>query len=212
MRRVSLREGLMVSAGLLLLAGPLQAQRSLFIIAGPTFAKVSTNEYPTKSRMGFFAGVGTSLQLNEKLSIQPFVTYAEKGTKFTDDETNHTYSYFEIPVLLATSLPLSDKMDLAVSLGPRVSFNVKCNETYPGDPNYNCKNYDGYNGKTEFGALGSVGLQFPVGRSTMGVGGGYDLSLTDFYKNTDGGWKSHAFFIFLSYGLPFGASEGGGEG
>jgi hypothetical protein len=202
----------MVGVGLLLMAGPVQAQRSISIIAGPTFAKVSTDEYPTKSRTGFFVGVGTSLQLNEKLAIQPFVTYAVKGTKFTDDATDHIYSYVEIPVLLSTSLPLSDKVDLGISVGPRVSFNVKCNETYPGDPNYDCAKYPDYSGKTEFGALGSVGVQFPVGRSTMGVGGGYDLSLTNFYKDAIGGWKSHAFFIFLSYGLPFGAGEGGAEG
>ncbi len=211
MRRVALGEGLMLGLGLLLAAGQVQAQVPVSVIAGPTWARISTREFSTSYRMGFFVGLGTTFRLNGRLGIEPYVTYTEKGTKFASASGEEIYNYIEIPVLLSTTVPLSRALDLGVSVGPRLSVNVRCNETYPGEPNYNCKNYGDYNGTTEFGALGRVGLRFPLGSSILAVGGGLDFGLTDVYKGHQGGWKNQAIFMFVGYGLPLGGGRSGME-
>ncbi len=194
----------MASVGLLLAAGRVQAQVPLDIVAGPAFTTVSTDEFDTSSRTGFFAGIGTMFQVGETFAIRPYVTYVQKGAKFASDDGEDIYGYVEIPVFLSTAFPLSETVDLGVSLGPQLAFNIKCNETVPGEPDYDCKNYDDYGGSTEFGVVGSVGLQFPVGTSTLGVGAGFDLGLKDVFKDIQGGYKNRALFLFVGYGLSLG--------
>lgn len=196
----------MVSVGLLSWLRPAQAQLPLDVVAGPSFTTVSTDELDTSSRTGFFAGVGTMIRITESVAIRPYLSYVQKGAKFTSDDGEDVYSYIEIPIFLSTAFPLSETVGLGVSVGPQVAFNITCNETVPGEPDYDCKNYDDYGGSTELGLVGSVGLQFPAGSSTLGVGAGFDLGLKDVFRDLQGGYKNRAFFLFVGYGLPLGGA------
>lgn len=183
---------------------PAQAQIPLSIVAGPEFSTVSTDGFDTSSRTGFFAAVGTMFQVSEVLGIAPYVGYVQKGAKFGSDSGEDIYSYIEIPVLLSVGFPLSEAVGLGLSAGPQIAFNVKCNETVPGEADYDCKDYNDYDGGTEFGLVGTAGLQFPLGSSNLGAGVGFDLGLTDVFSGIDGGYKNRAFFVFVSYGLSLG--------
>lgn len=205
MRRAHLGGAVMAGAmGLLLTAGQAQAQFPLAIVAGPTFANVSTDGFDTSSRTGFFAGLGTMLSLGETVGVAPYVSFVQKGAQFASDSGEDVYSYIEIPVLLSVGVPVGETVGLQLSAGPQVAFNIKCNEKVPGQPDYDCKEYNDYNGSTEFGLVGSVGLRFPVGSSTLGIGAGYDLGLTDVFSDIPGGYKNRAFFIAGSYGVQLG--------
>jgi len=205
MRRPYLGVGLMATLGLLLTTGRVHAQVPLDIVAGPAFTSVSTDEFDTSSRTGFFAGIGTMFQVSERFAIRPYVSYVQKGAHFASDDGEDIYSYIEIPVFLSTGFPLSETVNLGISLGPQLAFNIKCNETVPGEPDYDCKDYEDYGGSTEFGVVGSVGLQFPVGSSSLGVGAGFDLGLKDVFKDIQGGYKNRALFIFVGYGMSLGS-------
>jgi hypothetical protein len=195
-----------VALGLLLTPGLVQAQFPLNFAAGATFANISTDEFETSSKTGFFAAVGTSFALGENLSLQPYVGYVQKGASFgTDgDAGEDTYSYIEIPLFLSLGVPLSESLTLGISAGPQVGFLIDCKESVPGEPDFDCKEYDDYDGDVEFGLLGSVGLMFPVGSSTLAVGAGYDRGLTDIFTDIDGGYKNSVFHLFLNYSLPLG--------
>lgn len=205
MRRAH-RSGLLVGSavGLLLMASQVQAQFPINIVAGPTFANISTDEWETSSRTGFFVAAGTMFPLNENFSIQPYVAYVQKGAEFDIDDGEDVYGYIEIPVLVATSFPLSESLGLGVAAGPQVAFNVSCTEKVPGVEDFDCKEYTDYTGDTEFGLLGSAALQFPMGTSNLGVGAGFDWGLTDIFEDIDGGYKNRVFYLFVSYGVRLG--------
>lgn len=153
--------------------------------------------------MGFFAGVGTGVSLGEVLSIQPWVVYVQKGAEFSGGGED-TYSYIEIPVFVSLGFPLSESVGLGISAGPQVAFNLTCNESVPGEADFDCKDYDDYDGSTEFGFVASASLLFPVGSSSLSVGGGVDFGLTDIFTELDGGYKNRVFYLFAGYGLSLG--------
>ena len=189
--------------GLLLAAGHAQAQLPVNISAGPTIANISTDEFDTSSRVGFFVAVGTAFDIAENLAIMPHVAFVQKGAKF-EPEGEDIYNYIEIPVLLSVGFPLSETLGLGLAAGPQVAFNIKCNETFPGVEDFDCKDYDNYDGGTEFGIVGNAALQFPVGSSSLSVGGGFDLGLTDIFTELDGGYKNRVFFAFVAFGTSLG--------
>jgi hypothetical protein len=57
---------------------------------------------------------------------------------------------------------------------------------------------------TEFGIVGSAAVTIPVGRSTLGLGDGYDFGLTNVFDEVDGGYKNRVLFLFASYGMDVG--------
>jgi len=184
--------------------GPAHAQFPLTVVAGPTFTSIATDDFDTSSKTGFFVGVGTAFPIGERFAIQPFLAYVQKGAAFDGSEGEDTYSYLEIPVLIGTGFPLGESLVLAVSAGPQVSFNLSCTETVPGEPDFDCKDYSDYVGGTDFGLVGNVGLQFPVGTSVLGVGAGVDYGFKDIFEEIDGGYKNRSYYLWVSYGFGLG--------
>jgi hypothetical protein len=88
---------------------------------------------------------------------------------------------------LSTGFAISETITLGIGAGPQVSFNLSCNEKIPGEPDFDCKEYEDYIGSTDFGLVGTAALFFPMGNSTIGVGGGYDLGLKDVFEEIEGG-------------------------
>lgn len=185
------------------MTGNLEAQLPINIAAGPSFSTISSDEFDTSTRTGFFVAVGTALPVGENVAIQPFVAFVQKGAKFSP-EGEDIYNYIEIPVFLTYGIPLTETLGLGLSAGPQVAFNIKCNETFPNVEDFDCKEYSNYDGSTEFGLAGSAALQFPAGSSTLSVGAGFDLGLTDVFTDIDGGYKNRSFFLFGSFGTSLG--------
>lgn len=206
MRRTCMRGGwFMAAAGLLLTAGEVEAQFPLTFVAGPTFTSISSDEFDTSTKTGFFASVGTSFALNEQFAFQPFVGYVQKGAEFEGTSSGEdTYNYIEIVGLFGTGFPLSESVNLIVSAGPQVSFNIECTESVPDLPDEDCKDFTDYTGGTDFGLVGNAGLQFPVGGSTLGFGGGIDYGLSDIFENIDGGYKNRGYYLWVAYGVVLG--------
>ena len=200
--------GFVAGVATLLLAGTAQAQFPLSIVAGPTIANISSDEYDTSSKVGFFVALGTAFPINETFSISPFVGYVQKGAKFKGtenaDDGEDTYSYIEIPVFITAGFPVSETINFGVGLGPQISFNMKCNESIPGEDDFDCKDYQDYVGSTDFGIVGSAGLQFPMGSSQIGVGGGFDFGMKDIFEDFEGGYKNRGFYLYVSYGMVLG--------
>jgi len=196
----------MAVLGLSLTVDKTQAQFPLSIVAGPTFSNVSTDEFDTSSKTGFFAGVGTAFPLGESVMLQPYVAYVQKGASFEFSGFNEddTYSYIEIPVFFSYGVPLGESLSLGLSAGPQVGFVIDCKEAYDdGTADYDCSEYDNFK-STEFGLVGAAGLVFPVGGSTLSVGGAYDYGLTDVFSDVEGGYKNRVFSIFVDYGFSIG--------
>jgi len=182
---------------LTLAAGQAHAQTPLRILAGPTFSNVSTDEWDTSSKLGFFAAVGTSFALSENVFVSPFVGYVQKGAEFSDG-TQDTYSYIEIPVLLGTQIAVSETASLSLSVGPQVAFNINCDED-----GYDCSEYDDFKG-TEFGIVAGAGFNFPISDPyIVSLGASYDYGLTDVFDGGDG-YKNRVFYLWISLGTVIG--------
>ncbi len=201
MRRTPMRGGaLLAAAAMLFTAGGADAQFPLTFVAGPNFTTVSTDAFDTGNRTGFFAAVGTAFGLGEQFSFQPFVAYVQRGAEFEGTSSGtDTYTYIDLVGFFGTAFPVGESVDLTVSAGPRVSFNLSCTEDEPDDPDQDCKDFNDYTGGTDFGIVGGVGLQFPVGSNTFGVGAGYDLGLKDIFEDIPGGYKNRGFYLYGSY-------------
>ncbi len=187
-----------LACSLALAAGQAHAQIPLRILAGPTFSNVSTDEYDTSSKVGFFAAVGTSFALSESVSVSPFLGFVQKGAEFSDD-TQDTYSYIEIPVLLGTQIPLGEKASLSLSAGPQFAFNINCDED-----GYDCSEYDNYK-STEFGIVAGAGIGFPLTDPySVSFGVSFDFGLTDVFDDLDGGYKNRVIYLWGSIGTMIG--------
>ncbi len=56
-----------------------EAQFQLNVVAGPTIAHVSSPDFTSTSSAGFFFAGGTSLQINEIFSIDPYLVSVQTG-------------------------------------------------------------------------------------------------------------------------------------
>jgi hypothetical protein len=175
-----------------LVAAPAEAQLPLTFVAGPSFITISSDGYDTKSTTGFFAAVGTSFPLSETVSLSPFVGYVQKGAKFESDDTEGSYDYIEVPVLLEVAIPVGGNKSLGLSAGPAIGFQIKCDED-----GFDCTEFENHKG-TEVSFVGAAGLGFPLSETSfLGVGGGFDRGLTDLFEDVD--YKTRGFFLFLSF-------------
>jgi hypothetical protein len=130
---------LMLACSLALPASQARGQIPLTVVAGPAISTISTDEYDTSSKTGFFVAAGTAVPLGERFAILPFVGYVQKGADF--DGGTASYDYIEIPVQLGAQFPLGERLSLGLSAGPEVGFNVKCDED-----GIDCsKEYDDFN-------------------------------------------------------------------
>jgi hypothetical protein len=178
-------------------SGAAQAQFPLRVLAGPTISTISTDDFDTSSKMGFFVAAGTSFSLNERFSISPFLGYVQKGTEFSDG-SNGSYDYIEIPVLLGTQVPVGEKASLSFSLGPQVAFNINCDED-----GFDCTEYADFK-STEFGIVGGAGIGFPLSEPyNVSFGVSFDFGLTDLY-DIDSGYKNRVIYLWASLGTVIG--------
>ena len=146
-------------------------------------------------QIGFFAAVGTSFTLSEKVSVSPYLAYVKKGVTFDGEDAS--YDYIEIPILLGTGFPVGETMTWNVFAGPQFGFQVNCDED-----GFDCKEFSNHKG-TEFGVVAGTGLEFPVSETgAFAVSIGADFGLTDLFDELD--YKTRTYFLSLQYSTTLG--------
>ncbi len=108
-------------------ASPAEAQFTLTLVAGPTISDIATPDLTVGTSTGFFFGGGTSFPISERLSIDPYFAFVQKGGELEGGEVQ-SYDYIALPVLLSTSIPLGERLGLSLSGGPQVGLNVNCDD------------------------------------------------------------------------------------
>ena len=173
-----------------------QAQTPIHFAAGPNLGTISTDDFDgAESKIGFFAAVGTSFTLSEKVSVSPYLAYVKKGVTFDGEDAS--YDYVEIPILLGTGFPVGETMTWNVFAGPQFGFQVNCDED-----GFDCKEFSNHKG-TEFGVVAGTGLAFPVSETgAFAVSIGADFGLTDLFDELD--YKTRTYFLSLQYSTTLG--------
>lgn len=177
-----------------------EAQRTISLVAGPTFATIESDDFEgAETSTGFFAAVGTSIPLTDVLSVDPHVGYVQKGAEFPGETVS--YDYFEVPILLGARLPVGERASVKISAGPQVGFQINCDEPESiegGD----CTEFENHK-STEFGIMATAGIGFQLSPGmTIAVGGAADFGLTDLYEDLD--YRTRTYMAYLAFVRAFG--------
>jgi hypothetical protein len=153
------------------------------------------------TKTGFFAGVGTTRELNEQFSISPYLILVQKGAESSDGESQLSMNYLEVPILLQTGIPIGeDGMGLGLSAGPAFGYQLSCDI----DDN-DCEGDGTFDKSFEVGFAVGASLGIPAGENgQFSVGGGVDLGLTSLHSDGDESAKNRGFYLFVGYGTAVG--------
>jgi hypothetical protein len=163
----------------------------------------------TNNKTGFFAGAYTSIQLNDKFSIEPGAYYAQKGYRLNgalslkgadflgaNAKAQLTTHNIDVPLVLKANLK-----GFQIFAGPQASYLAKANpQTTAGVLGFNVFNRtmdaSEQMNRWDFGITGGLGYSFSNG---LNITGGYDhgLTKTDANKNLD--TYNRAFKIGLGF-------------
>jgi hypothetical protein len=172
--------------------GRAEAQTPLIFVAGPSLMTISSDIYDASSTVGVFAAAGTRFQLNETVSVSPFLGYVQKGASFDgQDYSSASYDYIEIPVLFGVGVPVGER-NLRLSAGPQIAFQIKCDED-----GFDCTEYTDHE-STQFGFVGTAALSL---NEMLSVGLGADFGATNLFEVD---YKTRNYFLFLSYATAIG--------
>lgn len=167
-----------------LLCPPLfiSAQVGVGIKAGANFASISTDDYDTKSKTSYHAGVFANLKLSEKWGITPEILWSSQGGDIDDVEFNT--NYVTVPIMLRWKI-----IDLiSVEAGPQ--FNVLTSAESDGvdvlddlvNPSFSAA----------FGAL----VHLPLG---LHAGLRYVAGLTDISDSDEDKLRDNTFQIYVGW-------------
>ena len=125
-------------AALVLTSAVSFAQVSIVPKAGVTLSKVSSNEeefFDINNRLGFTLGAGFNFAFGEIFSLQPELSFIQKGVKstyedsYTDgykfvlsQEINLAVNYIELPVLARATFGTGTKF--FINAGPSIAFGL----------------------------------------------------------------------------------------
>lgn len=215
MKRILVAVLLIVS--ILGIASPSDAQVSLGIKGGTNFAKLGGADAGDNSSITGITGGGYMVvKLSESLSFQPEVLFTQRGTKMTVDQVTDAkfkLGYFEVPMLLRISPPMTDaKSRPHLIAGPSIGFKTSCKvQGDAGSISVDVKcsdpNFDIPLKSTEFGLIAGGGADFNVGRVVVGLDARYYLGLTkiDDSSNPDD-VKNRGIGIMLGVRFPLGGT------
>ncbi len=177
----------------------LAAQFSIGIKAGPTFSRMNyEGDLEAKTLTSFHGGVVAGFNLGTKLSLQPELLYAVKGTRYEgNDDSKMEVQYISLPVMIGYSIN-----NLTLKAGPELNLRVGVNS-----PLLNILSEDDLFNSTEvsIGAglaykfLENLGAEF---RYTFGLTEAGNLTFTDVNGNTiddDGDGKIQAVQLSVFY-------------
>jgi hypothetical protein len=163
------------------------AQAQYFgIKGGLNFSKLNTGntldleDFNDKYLTGLHVGGYVNLKLSEKLSFQPELMYAMKGTKFDYEllgapgEVKLRLDYIEIPLLAVYNIGSM----IQLQAGPYIGFLVNADYTSDSDEeSIDTDNFESF----DFGLSGGVAFNF----SALQVGGRYNYGIPDVAKSDE---------------------------
>ncbi len=166
----------------------------------------------TKSKTGFTIGGYANIPVSEKISIQPGLSYTERGYGMRGDlkiealkflgvnaSANVESHYIDVPLAVKAEVAKG----LSIYAGPQVSFltktNVHVKTSILGISLYNNKLdiTDNFN-RVDMGLTGGVAYQFDNG---FNIKAGYDRGLTKLDKNDN--FKAYNSALKLTVGFTF---------
>jgi opacity protein-like surface antigen len=177
-----------------------EAQFPLAIAAGPVFA--STSHENASSKTGFFIGAGTSFAINERISIDPFAAFVQKGATFDGGGFDENINVLEIPIFFTANFPVNETVSFSLSAGPQIGFILSCTYEDESDSD-DCEDVGDVLKSFEFGIIGGAQVNFPVTDTLLGsVGAGMDYGLTDIFEDYDE--KTRTYYLYAALGIPIG--------
>ena len=150
-----------------------QAQTTFGLRAGLNVSDFSGDEIPgSQPRLGFTGGAFVNLPVGASgLSVQPEVSYSQKGVDGDNNNVEYRVDYIEVPILLRYQTVVTDSgLMVGGYAGPALGFKVS--EELAG--NAGAIDTDLFK-STDIGAAFGV----TVGAGAFGVDGRYTLGLSD---------------------------------
>lgn len=141
--------------------------------------------FGANSKIGFSGGLFFDFELDNDFSLQPEISFVQKGLKINDvyltfpspsGPFNYSYNidYVEAPVLLKLNTNLCPSIDGNIFVGPFLSFLLDARNSFAGQNFPAFLNYAPYTNYVDFGLTLGAGLE--IGKVMIDVR--YDFGLT----------------------------------
>ena len=173
------------------------AQPRFGITGGLTVAKVGGDDVnDAKLKTGFVGGGVAVFPISPAFSFEPELTFAMKGSKFTDQGVDASFklNYIELPVLLRYEFPVTGTTKPFLLGGPAFALETTCKISGSDQGTtvtFGCEdffNQVGANVQTksfDVGAMFGGGLAFDVNGRVMTLGIRYNLGFMKVFSDTD---------------------------
>lgn len=197
----------LVVSSVLLGPGPLAAQLTFGFRAGANYATLS-GDGEVDGRTGLHIGGFAMLALSPTLDMQIGAVAAQKGARRSEEDESSRFAldYVEVPILVRVEIPTPGPVSPHVSVGPAVSFEVRCEAEVSvqgltatvgcGDAGIDTELVD-------FGAVAGAGVGLarsaPVNLSLDVL---YNLGLRSIIETGGTDVKNRAWSLLVSVGFP----------
>lgn len=148
------------------------AQTSFGLRAGLNVSDLTGDDLGnTEPRLGFTGGAFVNVPFTPQFSLQPEVSYSQKGVASEDGDAQLQVDYVEVPILVKYTVPVTETgLMFGAYAGPALGFKVS-------------EEVDGFGGSadTDFFKSTDIGGAFgvTVGAGPFAVDGRYTLGLSD---------------------------------
>jgi hypothetical protein len=196
-----------------LLSSPLTGQTTLGFKGGLSLSTIGGSDagsFDAEYRSGFGLGAFMAFALSDRLSVQPEISYLQKGLKSSESGVDFTFAldYLEIPVLLRVDIPVEGTIAPYFVVGPALSFKAGC-EISGSDSGtevtFDCDEAEMEVKALDFGGIVGVGLSVEAGPGDFLVQGRYNFGFTTLDDSEyEDDIKSRAFFFGVGYSFPIG--------
>ena len=127
---------------------------------------------------GFHAGLVFNIGISKVFSVQPEVLFAQNGVKSTGTigmvvlTSKSTQNVVQVPLLLKATFGKRTKFYVEAGGFGNYALSVQNTiSTSTGQTQQTTDSYTDSEGRFEFGALGGLGVSFPVGKNKFQIGG-----------------------------------------
>jgi hypothetical protein len=154
-----------------------------------------------KTRIGGAFGGFITYSINDLFAIQPEIFFTAKGSKrdVTGGTASVKLNYLEIPVLFRVQLAGGTSFKPNFYAGPEIAFLLTAKYSPASGGDMDVKN--DYK-STDFGLIGGVGAEYPIGSGKLLVDIRYDAGLSKVVKLTPvQNLKNSAITFLVGYGF-----------
>jgi hypothetical protein len=155
-----------------------------------------------KTRVGGIFGGFMTYSINDLFAIQPELFFSAKGSKrdVTGGTASVKLNYLEIPVLFRVQLAGGTKFKPNFYAGPEIGFLLTAKYSPASGSDMDVKN--DYK-STDFGLIGGVGAEYPIGSGKLLIDIRYDAGLSKVVKLTSvpDQIKNSAITFLAGYGF-----------